>query len=124
MRKPIHPTVRFALDSTNPLVQQMVIDLFRKEGIRVYERTTEYDPEYPVLFWDGLDLCQTDKWSTGNPICSLEDFIAQFYPPYETVQIGSYSITVDSGDAIKAGCQTISFEEVEKVYLAMKDLRK
>lgn len=111
----------FRLDSTNPMIQNMVIAWLRKEGVPVYSDTTEYDSTYPILYWDGEHITQT--MSQKDVQYSVEEFIDQFFISYKTIEIGSYSSVIDSGIEIKVGCQTISFETVEEVYNEMKKLR-
>jgi hypothetical protein len=114
------PQEEFQLGSTNPLVQNMVINFFRKEGIPV-SVTTEYDPVFPILIWDGVTITQSK--AERDKKYSVEEFIDQFFTSYKTIEIGSYSSVIDSGDVIKVGCQSISFETVEQVYMAMLQLR-
>ena len=122
MKKKEHlPQKEFQLDSTNPITQNMVIDFLRKEGIPVYEGTTEYDPSYPILFWGGENITQSR--AEKDKKYSVEEFIDQFFTNYETVNVGKYSTIIDNGYEIEVGCQTISFETVEQVYNEMKKLR-
>ena len=122
MKKKEHlPQKEFQLDSNNPSIQKMVIDFLRKEGIPVYQFTTEYDPSYPILFWDGENISQSR--AEKDKKYSVEEFIDQFFTNYETVNVGRYSTIIDNGNEIKVGCQTISFETVEQVYNEMKKLR-
>lgn len=123
MKKKEHlPQKEFQLDSNNPSIQKMVIDFLRKEGIPVYGGTIEYDPSYPILFWDGRNITQSS--TEKDKKYSVEEFIDQFFINYETVKVGTYTTLIDNGNEIKVGCQTISFETVEKVYNEMKKLRQ
>lgn len=122
MKKKEHlPQGQFQLDSTNELIQNMVIDFLRKERILVYEDTTEYDPSFPILVWDRGIICQSK--TERDKKYSVEEFLDQFFYKDTIFNLGDYSTIISNGNVIKVGCQTISFETIEKVYNEMKKLR-
>lgn len=122
MKKKEHlPQEEFQLDSTNQLIQNMVIAWLSKEGTPVYSATTEYDPAYPILVWEGGHITQSR--AEREKKYSVEEFLDQFFDKDTIVNLGGYSTIIDNGNEIKVGCQTISFEAIEKVYNEMKKLR-
>ena len=124
IKKRTLPTNGFELNTKDPMVQKMVIDFCRNNGIPVYEGTNGFDSKYPIVCWSPGEehITQRARFITEK-ILSVEEFIQQFFHSIEPINVGSYKVIVDNGDKITVGCQTISFEQVEKVYMAMKELR-
>jgi len=123
IKKKALPTNGFELDTQNPVIQKMVIDFCRNNGIPVYEGTNGFDPKYPIVCWSPGENLITQRSISADRSISVEEFIQQFFHSIESINVGSYKVVVDDGDEISVGCQTISFEQVEKVYMAMKELR-
>jgi len=107
----------FVLNSNDPIIQQMVIDTLRKNDINVYEYTKEFDPEYPVLKWDGIKLNQCRKSFLVS--YDLKDFMHRFEPEshIHTLQLNdNYKAVVDLKEkTVKVGCQTFDFETINKL---------
>ena len=117
---------KFGLNSQDVNLQNSLINLFRTMGVRVYSKTTEFNPKYPYLYWDGEDICQRRTLDDTKSIDSVTEFItmvekASANVPTE-VQVGEYNAKV-SKDYVTVGCQTIPFEQVEAVYNIMKSKR-
>jgi hypothetical protein len=108
----------FALDSNDPVIQQMVIDTLRINGIKVYEDTNEFDPAFPVLGWED-DMLTQWRHNNNRVTYRLEDFIRQFQskPHIHTLQLNKdHKAVVDLKEKIvKVGCQTFNFETINKL---------
>ena len=113
-----HNSDEFILDSSDPIIQQMVIDTLKKNDINVYGYTKEFDPEYPFLKWDGEKLSQCRK-SYGAKLYNLKDFMHRFEsePHIHTLQLNdNYKAVVDLKErTVKVGCQTFDFEMINKL---------
>jgi hypothetical protein len=112
---------QLVLDSKSPIIQDMVVATLRNGGVRVYEGTTGFDVEYPVLFWDGYGLTQIIS-SPQSPLLSLEEFLEQFIATDKTMRIGEYDAVFNDKE-VKVGCQTIPYDIVKKLYEAMTKMR-
>lgn len=123
--KLIRPGVyeNFVLDCIDPMVQLLVIDTLKANGIPVYEHTNEYDPNFPYLKWDGECLCQTTNWK-GMEKYSLGQFMNKFMNISHTVRLNSEYLATVTKENVKVGCQTFSHEVIDKLYEASQEVRK
>jgi hypothetical protein len=124
IKKKTLPTEDFELNSQDSTVQKMVIDFCRNNGVPVYEGTKGFDPRYPILCWSPHHKNITQRPSHVTKIVSVEEFLQQFFSSTEPIKVGTYDVMVDNGDEITVGCQSITFEQVQEVYMAMKEYRK
>lgn len=117
---------KFGLNSQDADLQNSLINLFRTMGVRVWSKTTQFDPKYPYLYWDGEDICQRKNLNDRKSIDSVAEFVTMVEKASADlptkVQVGEYHAEV-SKDYVKVGCQTIPFEQVEAVYNIMKSKR-
>lgn len=119
--------IRFNLN--NQILTEIAIDVLNANGVPVYEGTlgTGYDQKYPYLLWDHSQLIQVaESYSQHDLInCnSLEEFFSYFFESLVPIikLTDEYSAEIQA-NKIKVGCQTISFEAVERVYVKMLELR-
>lgn len=122
------PKQSLYLGNSNPSIQNMVINFFKLHGIPVHKDTTEYDPEYPILKWDGYNLTQSKPSYYNSKKKSLDKFMESFFEEIKTpepISISSnYEAKIESdGEFVNVGCQRISFEKVKQIYTTMVDQR-
>ena len=112
------PATILQLNTTSPIIQNLVIDLFKLHGIPVSD-TTFPRPDLPYLLWDGKKLGQSRCLS--NMAIGLEKFLEYFMEPaVRTINIpelGLYSpIDVNTAEGLfKIGCQNVTFYAVKKL---------
>lgn len=114
----------FCLDCSSPAIQNMVIQTFRRNKIKVFEDTKCYDEEYPILFWDASEkmLSQTPS-NDDKEICSLEKFIEKFTNP-NTLKLNDSYIAKFTKTCVEVGCQSFSYETIDKLYEMSVKFRK
>jgi hypothetical protein len=74
-------TKDYILTDCTPESVNLVIKLFRENGIPVYSGTTEYNKAYPYLYYDkGNYLCQRVcyKGYSGELISTVSEFLKIF----------------------------------------------
>lgn len=110
--------------STSPVTQKAVIDFCNSLGICVFEDTCDFDPNYPVLGWDGDQIMQYRRTDDDGPTLPLGQFIETVARLISStkMKVGEYEAIVQA-DKVKVGCQTIPFEQVKQVYDKMVELR-
>jgi hypothetical protein len=102
------------------------IRYLRSLKVPTYEGTTEFDPEYPRLTWDGISVTQTKSKTKPNTVIvnSVDEFVALF-EPINVIHVEniseSYSAKVYA-DHVKVGCQTISAEKFKELVKAAKNM--
>lgn len=115
-RKDRLPLGKVFLESTSPLVQQTVINLFKAHDIAVYEETTGYDSEYPYLCWSGDKLGQT--MAPDNPV-SFEKFLEMFFnsdlTSFKLNELYSADI-IYKDKLVKVGCQEFTFDKINQLH--------
>ena len=120
MRKRTIPTNDYVLAVKSPVAQKAVIDFFNVNSIDVYEDTTEFDPEYPYLYWDadGEQLCQTQDLDDDDKIVvnTVEEFLELFfsYSYYPSLELNEeYTAYIDPRKKIvNIGSEEIPFEKI------------
>jgi hypothetical protein len=114
------PSERVWLDTKDPAIQLIVIDLFRKHGIEVFHDTKSFDPKYPYLLWSYGKL--TQSYNEENEKLPLDQFLDHFFiKPNEPITIKlnkEYDAVIDEEGTVVVGCQTIPFSKLEAVYKA------
>lgn len=111
----------FALNSTNPVIQQMVIDTLRDNGIKVCSLTNKFDPTYPYLCWSSNRLTQT---FSNSDLLGLEEFMDMFTKD-NTIEVtlnDKYKAVVHT-DKVVVGCQTFSHDAVMQLVDAIKTIK-
>lgn len=112
------PATILQLNTTSPIIQNLVIDLFKLHGIPVSD-TTFPRPDLPYLLWDGKKLGQSRCLS--NMAIGLEKFLEHFMEPavrtIDIPELGDYSrIYVNTAEGLfKIGCQNVTFYAVKKL---------
>lgn len=103
------------------------IQYLRELGVPVYRETTEYDPNYPRLLWDGNQLTESSSTNLNRKkteAASIDEFVALF-TPIDFIDVEwiseSYNAQVYP-DHIKVGCQTISAEKFKELVAAAKEV--
>jgi hypothetical protein len=103
------------------------IKYLRELGVPVYSGTTEYDPAYPRLLWDGnavTQSCSQNPHGSRAEVVSVDEFVALF-TPIESIEVSditeSYNAVVHP-DHIKVGCQTISADKFKELIQAAKEV--
>jgi len=112
----------------------LLIETLRSMGVKVYEDTNEFDPEYPYLMWDKDMLTQcrnVNQNSETEVVDSAVEFLSHFNANMITrqrVKINeSYEAIVtmkDENIIITVGCQTIPVESVERLNEVVAKLKK
>ena len=74
IKKKALPTNGFELDTQNPVIQKMVIDFCRNNGIPVYEGTNGFDPKYPIVCWSPGENLITQRSISADRSISVEEF--------------------------------------------------
>jgi hypothetical protein len=107
---------KFVLNSKNPIIQQMVIDTLRKNDVKVYGGTTEFDPEYPYLAWDRITITQY-RSRDGETALNVEEFMDKFKSEESIHKLklnDEYEAIVDlEKKTVKVGCRTFDFKTVQ-----------
>lgn len=114
--KKILPNYEVGINSYDPLIQNVVIELFKDSGIEVYINTKRFDPEYPVLYWAGNQLSQTRELDKK---VSLEEFLSLFFgEDVDRIQLTPhYEAVIDHKEkVVVVGCQNIPFAKVTELY--------
>jgi hypothetical protein len=120
----------YSLDESNPVIQNMVISMFKQNKIPVYRNTNEYDLRFPYLFWDVDSNClsQTSSTTAGDKTpLNLENFLNLFFLVKQDeptiIKLNSdYEAKVTS-ETVRVGCQEISADVVLKIADEIKRLR-
>jgi hypothetical protein len=114
------------LDESSPIIQQMVIDLFKKHELPVYPGVEGFDPSYPYLVWKRTKLIQYGSNPIGDVYVTIKlgEFLDLFFVSQKVHNVAGYNVTVTNGELIKVGCQDIFFEQIEEIYLEMKEYRE
>jgi hypothetical protein len=112
----------------------LLIETLRSMGVKVYEDTNEFDPEYPYLIWDKDYITQCkklDDFTDSQVVDSAVEFLSHFNANIitrQTVKINeSYeAIVTMKGEKIiiTVGCQTIPVESVERLNEVIAKLKK
>jgi hypothetical protein len=112
----------------------LLIETLRSMGVKVYEDTNEFDPEYPYLMWDKEMITQCkniNQNSESEVVDSAVEFLSHFNAKMITrqrVKINeSYeAIVTMKGEniIITVGCQTIPVESVERLNEVIAKLKK
>lgn len=120
------PGYNIYLDTDNAIIQKILIDLFRCNSIPVGEDTVAYDPEHPVLYWNGDFLTQRIDVEDVNQddIYVVEDFIDFFFKAPPRIYVAGCMIAVNSADVVTIKDVSLTFNEIEMLYEAMKSLKQ
>lgn len=120
------PGYNIYLDTDNAIVQKILIDLFRSNSIPVEEDTVTYDPEYPVLYWNGDYLSQRIGIEDvdQDEIYNFEDFINFFFIAPPRIYLADCMITVNSADVVTIKDVSLTFNEIKMLYEAMESLKQ
>ena len=102
------------------------IKYLRSLKVPTYEGTTEFDPEYPRLTWDGISVTQTKSKTKPNTVIvnSVDEFVALF-EPVNVIHVENISERYSAkvyADRIEVGCQTISAEKFKELVNAAKTM--
>ena len=102
------------------------IRYLRSLGVPTFKDTTEFDPEYPRLLWDGTNVTQTKSKTKSNAVIvnSVDEFVALF-EPVKVVHVENISEDYSAkvyADHVKVGCQTISAEKFKELVNAAKTM--
>jgi hypothetical protein len=102
------------------------IKYLRSLKVPTYEGTTEFDPEYPRLTWDGTNVTQTKSKTKPNTVIvnSVDEFVALF-EPINVIHVENISERYSAkvyADRIEVGCQTISTEKFKELVKAAKNM--
>lgn len=102
------------------------IKYLRKLGVPTYKDTTEFDPEFPRLTWDGTNVTQTKSQVKPNAVLvnSVDEFVALFEPA-KVVLVENISEDYSAkvyADHVTVGCQTISAEKFKELVNAAKTM--
>jgi hypothetical protein len=120
------PKDDFYLNVASPIVQELVIKMFVDAGIPIYDETEQdgYDMDYPYLVWDQGKLSQSASNRSCRILLQLEEFLSHFFEPAKAqIAISDDYVAEVKQDEIVVGCQHISFDAVQNVYLKMLELR-
>ena len=124
--KKVLPTREFVFMNTDEFTVNLLIDIMRKLGVKIYENSQEYDPEYPYVVWDGDNISQIRSLSHHNrrEINTIEEFVRQFAETTsKTIKLNDeYEVTIKA-DKVIVGCQEITFEKLEEVWNTMLEIR-
>jgi hypothetical protein len=116
MKKRLLPSENIALSVKSAIAQNAVINFFRANRIEVYEETTQFDPEYPYLYWDGEDLhlCQTSDFDDKKVVDTVEEFLELFFSYYPSLQLNEeYTAYIDpKKEIVTIGSEEIPFEKI------------
>lgn len=128
MKSAIKPSKKVAFDCKDEVLVNLVIKLLRDTDLEVYADTTEFDPIYPYVVWDGDCLTQYIDLEEHEDIVIETDmgkFLKHFFLEEKIVitLTEDYNAVVYAHE-VKVGCQTIPAEKIEEVYKAMKSLSK
>ena len=102
------------------------IRYLRSLGVPTFSDTTEFDPEFPRLTWDGTNVTQTKSKTKPNAVIvnSVDEFVALF-EPVNVIHVENISENYSAkvyADRIEVGCQTISAEKFKELVNAAKTM--
>lgn len=102
------------------------IRYLRSLGVPTFSDTTEFDPEFPRLTWDGTNVTQTKSKTKPNAVIvnSVDEFVALF-EPVNVIHVENISERYSAkvyADRIEVGCQTISAEKFKELVNAAKTM--
>ena len=124
--KKVLPKQELVFTNTDEFAVNLLIDIMRKLGVKIYENSQAYDPEYPYLTWDGDNISQARSTHFGNrrEINTIEEFVRQFAETTsKTIKLNDeYDVTI-TADKVIVGCQEITFEKLEEVWNTMLEIR-
>lgn len=118
-----------ALNETSPVIQNMVIHLFKTNDIPLYHDTKEFDPGYEYIYWsrESNYLCQTSSIA-GKYKMNLDEFLDIFFYVKNskpiTIKLNSEYDAKVTSNTVQVGCQEISADVVLKIANEIKRLRK
>jgi hypothetical protein len=119
------------LNTQNPVIQNMIISTLREAGVNVYENTTEFDPEYKTLVWDGEHItqsaCTLKEYAEKEDalLLDVEQFMDKFSKPEpepKIMQVGEYEAVI-TAEIATVGCQKIPYDVVKAVYECMTEMK-
>lgn len=122
--KKVLPTQELVFTNTDEFTVNLLIDIMRKLGVKIYENSQAYDPEYPYLVWDGNYITQSLAEVGRIKINTIEEFVRQFAETTsKTIKLNDeYDVTI-TADKVIVGCQEITFEKLEEVWNTMLEIR-
>ena len=128
MKNVTQPSKKVAFNCKDEVLVNLVIKLLRDTDLKVYEDTTEFDPTYPYVVWDGDHLTQY-IYLEGDEDLVIETDMGKFLKHFFIEEKIVITLTEDYNAVVyahevKVGCQTIPAEKIEEVYKAMKNLSK
>jgi len=111
--------------NTNPMFVNALLGMLKGTGVAIYENSKEFDPEYPVVGWDGYQVSQfMSTLDSFKVVDTMEEFINELFIS-DTIEMkltDDYDATV-TADIVRVGCQSIPYDKVKELYDAMTSLR-